>query len=133
MALLPSSSASACPRSSSTSAMVTWAPSLTKWRGVSRPVPPDAPLTIVILPSSLPMCAHRSHTFSAHAIRGSMSAMVMSMSRFNLVLPGLDPPTLSEMYRASLDMVEYMDKNGFAMVTLEEHHGADNGWMPSTL
>jgi alkanesulfonate monooxygenase SsuD/methylene tetrahydromethanopterin reductase-like flavin-dependent oxidoreductase (luciferase family) len=59
--------------------------------------------------------------------------MVMSVARFNLVLPGLDPQTLSDMYKAALDMVEYGDKNGFAMATLEEHHGADNGWMPSPL
>src|SRR5262245_17959909 len=62
-----------------------------------------------------------------------MCRMVMSIARFNLCLPGLDPKTHSEMYKASLDMVEYMDKSGFAMVTLDEHHGADDGWMPSTL
>jgi alkanesulfonate monooxygenase SsuD/methylene tetrahydromethanopterin reductase-like flavin-dependent oxidoreductase (luciferase family) len=62
-----------------------------------------------------------------------MGRMVMSIARFNLCLPGLDPQTHSEMYKASLDLVEYMDKNGFAMVTLDEHHGADDGWMPSTL
>jgi alkanesulfonate monooxygenase SsuD/methylene tetrahydromethanopterin reductase-like flavin-dependent oxidoreductase (luciferase family) len=62
-----------------------------------------------------------------------MGRMVMSIARFNLVLPGIEPQTLSEMYKASLEMVEYMDNNGFAMITLEEHHGADNGWMPSTL
>ena len=30
-------------------------------------------------------------------------------------------------------MAEYADEHGFDMVTLEEHHGADNGWSPSPL
>jgi alkanesulfonate monooxygenase SsuD/methylene tetrahydromethanopterin reductase-like flavin-dependent oxidoreductase (luciferase family) len=59
--------------------------------------------------------------------------MAMSIMRFNLVLPGLDPQTLSDMYRAALDMAEYGEQHGFSMVTLEEHHGADNGWSPSPL
>jgi alkanesulfonate monooxygenase SsuD/methylene tetrahydromethanopterin reductase-like flavin-dependent oxidoreductase (luciferase family) len=59
--------------------------------------------------------------------------MAMSIMRFNLVLPGLDPKTLSEMYKAALDMAEYGERHGFSMVTLEEHHGADNGWSPSPL
>src|SRR5438309_4824541 len=37
--------------------MVTWAPSLTNWRAISDPVPRDAPVTIVTLPSSLPISA----------------------------------------------------------------------------
>ncbi len=30
-------------------------------------------------------------------------------------------------------MVELADQNGFAMISLEEHHGADNGWSPAPL
>jgi alkanesulfonate monooxygenase SsuD/methylene tetrahydromethanopterin reductase-like flavin-dependent oxidoreductase (luciferase family) len=59
--------------------------------------------------------------------------MAMAMMRFNLVLPGLEPRLLSDMHKAALDMVAYGDEHGFAMVTLEEHHGADNGWSPSPL
>ena len=59
--------------------------------------------------------------------------MAMAISRFNLVLPGADPRTMSEMYRAALDMAEYAEEHGFAMITLEEHHGAENGWSPSPL
>ena len=59
--------------------------------------------------------------------------MAMSIMRFNLVLPGLDPQLLSNMHKAALDMIEYADQHGFAMVTLEEHHGAENGWSPSPL
>ena len=30
-------------------------------------------------------------------------------------------------------MAEYGEQHGFSMVTLEEHHGAENGWSPSPL
>jgi alkanesulfonate monooxygenase SsuD/methylene tetrahydromethanopterin reductase-like flavin-dependent oxidoreductase (luciferase family) len=53
--------------------------------------------------------------------------------RFNQVQPGLDPAEMSARYKASIDMAEYADQNGFDIVSLEEHHGADNGWSPSPL
>ena len=59
--------------------------------------------------------------------------MAISSARFNLILPGLDPKVHSEMYRAFLDMATYADQNGFTAITLEEHHGAENGWSPSPL
>jgi alkanesulfonate monooxygenase SsuD/methylene tetrahydromethanopterin reductase-like flavin-dependent oxidoreductase (luciferase family) len=59
--------------------------------------------------------------------------MAMSSARFNLILPGLDPKVHSEMYRAFLDMAAYADQNGFTAITLEEHHGAENGWSPAPL
>src|SRR5579862_3699732 len=59
--------------------------------------------------------------------------MVMSIARFNMVCPGIDPQHVSDTYKAALDIAEYIDSNGFAMATIDEHHGADDGWMPSTL
>jgi alkanesulfonate monooxygenase SsuD/methylene tetrahydromethanopterin reductase-like flavin-dependent oxidoreductase (luciferase family) len=59
--------------------------------------------------------------------------MVMTLMRFNFILPGLDPETMSGMYRAGLDMAAAADDHGFAMITLEEHHGADNGWSSTPL
>ena len=59
--------------------------------------------------------------------------MAMSTARFNFVQPGLEPAEMSDRYRAALDMVSLMDAKGFAMVSLEEHHGAENGWSPSPL
>ena len=59
--------------------------------------------------------------------------MVMSIARFNMVCPGINPQRVSDTYKAALDIAEYIDRNGFAMATLDEHHGADDGWMPSTL
>jgi alkanesulfonate monooxygenase SsuD/methylene tetrahydromethanopterin reductase-like flavin-dependent oxidoreductase (luciferase family) len=59
--------------------------------------------------------------------------MVMSIARFNCVQPGLEPNEMAARYQAFVDMAEYADRHGFAMVTLEEHHGAENGWSPSPL
>jgi alkanesulfonate monooxygenase SsuD/methylene tetrahydromethanopterin reductase-like flavin-dependent oxidoreductase (luciferase family) len=53
--------------------------------------------------------------------------------RFNQVQPGLDPVEMSARYKATLDMAQYADEHGFDIVSLEEHHGADNGWSPSPL
>ena len=39
----------------------------------------------------------------------------------------------SARYRAALDMAEYADRNGFALVNLEEHHCAEIGWLSSPL
>lgn len=59
--------------------------------------------------------------------------MVMSLARFNCVQPGVEPEEMAQRYQAFVDMAEYADQHGFAMITLEEHHGAENGWSPSPL
>lgn len=59
--------------------------------------------------------------------------MTMTVLRFNCIQPGLEPKELSERYRAFVDMAALGDQQGFAIVNLEEHHGADNGWSPSPL
>ncbi len=50
-----------------------------------------------------------------------------------MTLPGIDPEQLAPRYAAALDMAEFADANGFTAVTTDEHHGADDGWMPATL
>jgi alkanesulfonate monooxygenase SsuD/methylene tetrahydromethanopterin reductase-like flavin-dependent oxidoreductase (luciferase family) len=59
--------------------------------------------------------------------------MPISLLRFNFVLPGCDPATLSSMYQAGMEMVSVADENGFMAVTVEEHHGVDDGWSPAPL
>jgi alkanesulfonate monooxygenase SsuD/methylene tetrahydromethanopterin reductase-like flavin-dependent oxidoreductase (luciferase family) len=59
--------------------------------------------------------------------------MVMTAVRFNCIQPGLAQPELSQRYQAFVDMARFADEHGFAMVTLEEHHGAENGWSPSPM
>lgn len=59
--------------------------------------------------------------------------MPISLLRFNFVLPGRDPATLSSMYRAGIEMAAIADQHGFMAVTVEEHHGVDDGWSPAPL
>ena len=59
--------------------------------------------------------------------------MVLALARFNQVQVGLDPKEMSDRYQATVDMAEFADRAGIAMITLEEHHGTDNGWSPSPL
>ncbi len=57
----------------------------------------------------------------------------MAMARFNMIDPAGSPEQVAERYRAFLDMAAYMDENGFFAVSLEEHHGVENGWSPTPL
>ena len=59
--------------------------------------------------------------------------MVMTAVRFNCIQPGLEPKQMSARYQAFVDMAGYADERGGSMVTLEEHHGAEDGWSPSPL
>ncbi len=59
--------------------------------------------------------------------------MVMAMMRFNQVQPGLEPKEMAARYQATLDLAEYGEQHGFSTITLEEHHGAEDGWSPSPL
>ena len=59
--------------------------------------------------------------------------MVMTAARFNCIQPGLGQPEMAERYQAFVEMARYGEAHGISMVTLEEHHGADNGWSPSPL
>lgn len=59
--------------------------------------------------------------------------MVMSILRFNCVQPGLDPAEMASRYQAFVDMAGYADEHGASMISLEEHHGAPDGWSPSPL
>jgi alkanesulfonate monooxygenase SsuD/methylene tetrahydromethanopterin reductase-like flavin-dependent oxidoreductase (luciferase family) len=58
---------------------------------------------------------------------------VISSLRLNLTLPGLDPVELSRRYQAAVEMAELADRAGFGAIQTEEHHGADDGWMPVPL
>jgi alkanesulfonate monooxygenase SsuD/methylene tetrahydromethanopterin reductase-like flavin-dependent oxidoreductase (luciferase family) len=59
--------------------------------------------------------------------------MVSATMRFNQCQPGLDPDETAARYRATLDLIEYGERHGFSRASLEEHHGADDGWSPSPL
>ena len=53
--------------------------------------------------------------------------------RFDLRDPGIADVRRAERYAAALDMAEWADRNGFAIVTLSEHHGSPDGYLPSPL
>src|SRR3954468_8102968 len=53
--------------------------------------------------------------------------------RLNMTLPGLDPAALSQRYRTALDMAAQADSAGFVAISIDEHQGAPDGWMPSPL
>ncbi|WP_424862086.1 LLM class flavin-dependent oxidoreductase [Streptomyces sp. MMS24-I29] len=57
--------------------------------------------------------------------------MAFTVVRFNLVDPAAGPESLSARYRASLEMAAYADEHGIDTVQTEEHHGAENSWLPS--
>ncbi|MGW7013761.1 LLM class flavin-dependent oxidoreductase, partial [Streptomyces sp. NPDC054951] len=57
--------------------------------------------------------------------------MPVTVVRFNLVAPGATPAELGVRYRAALEMAAYADECGVTTVQTEEHHGAENNWLPS--
>ncbi|MFF8997010.1 LLM class flavin-dependent oxidoreductase [Streptomyces achromogenes] len=59
--------------------------------------------------------------------------MPVTVVRFNLVAPCAPPDALSARYRAAVEMACYADAHGIATVQTEEHHGAENNWLPSPL
>ena len=60
--------------------------------------------------------------------------MAFMMMRLNFVHPDpTDAEHMSDRYRAGIDLAEYADKNGFAMVSTEEHTATEIGWSPTPL
>ncbi|MGW5636578.1 LLM class flavin-dependent oxidoreductase [Streptomyces sp. NPDC003832] len=57
--------------------------------------------------------------------------MPVTVVRFNLVEPGATPASLGARYRTALEMAAYADEHGVTTVQTEEHHGAENNWLPS--
>ncbi|UDY38027.1 LLM class flavin-dependent oxidoreductase [Dermatobacter hominis] len=53
--------------------------------------------------------------------------------RFDLRHPDLSPVTASERYRACVDMCEWADARGAVFIGLSEHHGSEDGYLPSPL
>lgn len=53
--------------------------------------------------------------------------------RLNLTGAESDPALRAKRYQTAIAMAAYADKHGFSSVNVEEHHAADNGWLPSPL
>src|SRR5919106_2090746 len=52
--------------------------------------------------------------------------------RYDLRAPAFGAPA-EALYRAALDQCAWAEDHGFAMVSLSEHHGSDDGYCPSPL
>jgi alkanesulfonate monooxygenase SsuD/methylene tetrahydromethanopterin reductase-like flavin-dependent oxidoreductase (luciferase family) len=53
--------------------------------------------------------------------------------RFDFRNPPVAGTTMSERYAAALDMAEWADGLGAVVITLSEHHGSEDGYLPSAL
>lgn len=59
--------------------------------------------------------------------------MVLSLLRFDMRTPELSKTPREDLYAAALDMAAWADERGFDSITLSEHHGAEDGFLPSPL
>lgn len=59
--------------------------------------------------------------------------MVMLTLRFDLRNPAFAGVSSGERLRACVEMAEWADRNGGVAVSLSEHHGSEDGYLPSPL
>lgn len=59
--------------------------------------------------------------------------MVYVVTRFDFRAPGADAIERRDRYRAALEMARYAEESGQDAVNLSEHHGSDDGYLPSPL
>ena len=55
------------------------------------------------------------------------------VTRFDFRAPGAGPEMRRDRYRAALDLARYAEETGHDAVNLSEHHGAEDGYLPSPL
>lgn len=59
--------------------------------------------------------------------------MPLSVIRFDMRCPGMEAERAQEQYRAALEMASWAEDSGFDICVLSEHHGAEDGYLPSPL
>ncbi|QYG94018.1 LLM class flavin-dependent oxidoreductase [Iamia sp. SCSIO 61187] len=59
--------------------------------------------------------------------------MPILVMRFDLRNPAFAGVSATERYRAALDMSAWADDHGVMAIVLSEHHGSDDGYLPSAL
>ncbi|MFG2039811.1 LLM class flavin-dependent oxidoreductase [Dactylosporangium sp. NPDC048998] len=52
---------------------------------------------------------------------------------YDLRLPGADAQARARQYRTMLEQAAWADRHGFSRMAVREHHGADDGYLPSPL
>ena len=58
---------------------------------------------------------------------------INSNLRLNMTGAEADPTLRAKRYQGAIEMAAFADQQGFASVNVEEHHVANNGWLPSPL
>jgi alkanesulfonate monooxygenase SsuD/methylene tetrahydromethanopterin reductase-like flavin-dependent oxidoreductase (luciferase family) len=59
--------------------------------------------------------------------------MAISVLRFDLRAPARFGTKHAELYEAALELASFADERGFDSISLSEHHGVDDGFLPSPL
>jgi alkanesulfonate monooxygenase SsuD/methylene tetrahydromethanopterin reductase-like flavin-dependent oxidoreductase (luciferase family) len=57
--------------------------------------------------------------------------MTMVAMRFDMRRPAISDVPAADLYRAAIDMATWADENGIDSLTVSEHHGVDDGYLPS--
>ncbi|MBW3665939.1 MAG: LLM class flavin-dependent oxidoreductase [Actinobacteria bacterium] len=57
----------------------------------------------------------------------------MFIARYDLRAPAGGPASRADLFRAALDQAAWCEQHHFDMVVLSEHHGVDDGYLPSPL
>src|SRR6185503_13152672 len=64
---------------------------------------------------------------------GGDRQMTWFVTRFDFRAPGADPAARRELYARAVEQAAYADAHGQDVLSLPEHHGADDGYLPSPL
>jgi len=59
--------------------------------------------------------------------------VAISVIRFDMRAPAFSPASRRELFDAALEMAAFADERGFQVATLSEHHGVEDGYLPSPL
>lgn len=59
--------------------------------------------------------------------------MVFVVTRFDFRAPGAGPEERRDRYRAAIEIARYAEESGHDAVNLSEHHGSEDGYLPSPL
>jgi alkanesulfonate monooxygenase SsuD/methylene tetrahydromethanopterin reductase-like flavin-dependent oxidoreductase (luciferase family) len=59
--------------------------------------------------------------------------MAISVLRFDLRAPARFGTTHAELYASALELASFADERGFDSISLSEHHGVDDGFLPAPL
>ena len=57
----------------------------------------------------------------------------MFLMRFDMRAPAIGSATAQDLYRAALDMAAWGEERGAIQIVVSEHHGSDDGYLPSPL